>query len=368
MRGLIPRGLLSLAWGAAALAVVWGTFSPALGQVPAEATPAPPPQAEATLEPGGGAAAEAAEAVEEAGGGAAPEDLLPGIGTPATGWVIDGAGLLPGEVVDRLNVQLADHEARTGNQVVVETVASLGELPVEDVSLDHARRMGIGQKGKDNGVLFLVAPNDRAARIEVGYGLEGVLPDVRASRILRREVVPRFREEDYPGGIEAGVAAILSTLDGSSPPTLLDRLGWLDAVLAWRDSWPRIPIRDQVFLGLFLFLFGPIVSMIAFAWLPWKRVGLALAGLLFLALVVFFVGRYPWMPGGIGLLGLFYLFARNERRIGRFVGAGRGGGGRGGSRSSSGSSGSYSSSSSSSSRSFSGGGGSFGGGGASSRW
>src|SRR5690606_16530356 len=106
----------------------WGTFSPALGQVPAEATPAPPPVAEATLEPGGGAGAEAteaAEAVEEAGDGGAPEDLLPGIGTPATGWVIDGAGLLPGEVVDRLNVQLADHEARTGNQVVVETVASL---------------------------------------------------------------------------------------------------------------------------------------------------------------------------------------------------------------------------------------------------
>jgi len=366
MRGLIPRGFLSLVRGAVALAAVWGTVSPALGQVPAEATPAPPPGAEATLEPGGGAAAGADEVAGGGVRGAAPEDLLPGIGTAATGWVIDGAGVLPGEVVERLNVLLADHETRTSNQVVVETVAGLGGLPVEDVALDHARRMGIGQKGKDNGVLFLIAPDDRQARIEVGYGLEGALPDVRAARILRREVVPRFREEDYPGGIEAGVAAILATLDGSSPPSVLDRLGWLETVLAWRASWPRIPVWDQIFLGLFLFLFGPIVSMIAFAWLPWKKVGLVLAGLLFLALVVFFVGRYPWMPGGIGLLGLVYLLARNEGRLARFGGGGRGGGGRRGSGSSSGSSGS--SYSSSSSRSFSGGGGSFGGGGASARW
>lgn len=365
----MTQKLLSLVRFAVALAAVQGTLSPALAQVPAEATPAPAPLAEATFEPGGGAAADNVEG--EAGDAAAPEDLLPGIGTPATGWVIDGAGVLPGEVVDRLNVRLADHEARTSNQVVVETVAGLGDLPVEEVALEHARRMGIGQKGKDNGVLFLIAPNDRQARIEVGYGLEGVLPDVRAARILRREAVPRFREDDYPGGIEAGVAAILATLDGSSPPSVLDRLGWLETLLAWRASWPRIPVQDQIFLGLFLFLFGPIVSMILFAWLPWKKVGLTLAALLFLALVVFFVGRYPWMPGGIGLFGVFLLLARLDRLRGRKAGGG-GGGRRGasgtrGSRSSSSSSSSYSSSSSSS-RSFSGGGGSFGGGGASSRW
>ena len=247
---------------------------------------------------------------------------------------------------------LADHEARTSNQVVVETVPSLGDLPVEDVAIEHARQMGIGQKGRDNGVLFLIAPNDRKARIEVGYGLEGVLPDVRASRILRREVVPRFREDDYPGGIEAGVAAILATLDGSAPPSVLDRLGWLETLLAWRASWPRIAVEEQIFLGLFLFLFGPILSLLAFAWLPWKKLGLALAGLLFLALVVFFVGRYPWMPGGIGLFGVFLLLARLDRVFGRRTGSG--GGGRPGASRSGGSRSSSSSSSSGSSRSFSG--------------
>ena len=366
---MIPGLLCRLARGAALVAslLLAGALAPRplAGQLPAEAPPAPAapaekaPDGEVPLE----ADAEAAGEVTEPGvAGAAA--AVPGIGTAATGWVIDGAGLLPGDVVERLNVALADHQARTSNQVVVETVASLDGLPVEDVSLAEARRLKIGQKGKDNGVLFLIAPNDRKARIEVGYGLEGVLPDLRASRILRREVVPRFREDDYPGGIEAGVAAILATLDGSSPPVLLDRLPWLERLLAWRDSWPRLPIQEQIFLGMFLFLFGPLLSLLAFAWLPWKKVGAALSGLLFLALALFFVSRYPWMPGGIGLFGVFILLSKLDRFSSR--GTGGGGSGRRGGSSSRASGSSYSSSSSS--RSFSGGGGSFGGGGASSSW
>jgi uncharacterized protein len=341
--------LLALGW------LAFAALSPrsAWGEEPADTLPAEAPLAQP-----------AGVAVEPELAG----EVAPGLGTAATGWVIDGAGILPVEVVARLDLLLADHEAKTTNQVVVLTVAALDGLPVEDFAFAEARRRAIGQKGRDNGVLFLVAPAERAARIEVGYGLEGVLPDARASRILRRDVVPRFRDEDYPGGIEAGVAAILATLDGSAPRALADRLPWLERVLDWRASWGPLSIWDQVFLGMFLFLFGPILGLLAFAWLPWKRVGAGIGLGLFLLVAALFVSRYPWMPGGIGLFGLFLLLARlgpSRPSSSSSPGGGRGGRGSGSYRSGSSSS---SSGSSSSSRSFSGGGGSFGGGGASARW
>ncbi len=88
-------------------------------------------------------------------------------------------------------------------------VPTLGDEPIEEVSYDIAKKNGIGQKGKDNGVLVLIAKDDRQMRIEVGYGLEGVLPDILAGQIIRKEMIPHFKEGDYAGGIQAGVDAII---------------------------------------------------------------------------------------------------------------------------------------------------------------
>lgn len=286
---------------------------------------------------------------------------ISGLGTPASGWVVDEAGLLAAELVRALDVRLADHEAATSNQVVVLTVPTLGGLEIEEFANGEANRRRIGQKGKDNGVLFVVAPNERAARIEVGYGLEAVLTDARAGRILRVDAVPRFREGDYAGGIEAGLSAILATLDGSYTPTLADRFPF-QGLLAWFDRRPDLPVFEQVFLGMFFFLFGPILAILPLGWLRWKGLGAWIGLAAFACLAALVVRRYPWMPAGILLFGAFLALGwLNKKSGGRLSGAGRGGGSRsGGGRS-------YSSSSSSS-RSFSGGGGSFGGGGASSRW
>jgi len=292
----------------------------------------------------------------------APAEAIPGLGTPAEGWVVDDAGLLPGHIREELNVLLADHEAATSNQVVVLTVPSLGGLEIEEFANGEANRRRIGQKGRDNGVLFVIAPNERKARIEVGYGLEATLPDARAGRILRVDVVPRFRAGDYPAGIEAGVRAILATLDGSYTPTVADRLPF-QGVLAWFDRRPDLPISEQIFLGMFFFIFGPILSLLPFAWIRWKGLGAWIGLACFAVLTVLVVRRYPWFPAGILLFGAFIALGWLDKKSGgRILGRGSGGGSGG---SSSGGGRSYSSSSS---RSFSGGGGSFGGGGASSSW
>lgn len=292
---------------------------------------------------------------------------IPGLGTPASGWVVDEAGLLSAEVVRALDVRLADHEAATSNQVVVLTVPSLGGLEIEEFANGEANRRGIGQKGRDNGVLFVVAPNERAARIEVGYGLEAVLTDARAGRILRVDVVPRFREGDYAGGIDAGLTAILATLDGSYTPTLADRFPF-QGLLAWFDRRPDLTLFEQVFLGMFFFLFGPILAILPLGWLRWKGLGAWIGLALFAFLAALVVRRYPWMPAGILLFGAFLALGWLDKKSGgRLLGGGRGGGSAGG-RDGGSRSGGGRSFSSSSSRSFSGGGGSFGGGGASSRW
>jgi len=124
---------------------------------------------------------------------------------PLTGRVVDEAGLLSQPAKDRITGWLAQFEQATKRQVVVVTVKSLEGDTIEDYGYRLGRAWGIGQKGRDNGVLVIVAPNEHRARIEVGYGLEGALPDVIADEILRNRMLPRFRAGDYPGGIEAGV-------------------------------------------------------------------------------------------------------------------------------------------------------------------
>jgi uncharacterized protein len=137
-----------------------------------------------------------------------------------TGRVNDRAGLLSERDQKELDAALARFEAETKDQIVVVTVQSLQGLPIEDYGYQLGRHWGIGQKGKDNGALLIVAPEEREVRIEVGYGLEGELTDAQSRTIIESRILPRFREGDFPAGIKAGVAAMIDTLGGSYDPAL----------------------------------------------------------------------------------------------------------------------------------------------------
>jgi uncharacterized protein len=139
---------------------------------------------------------------------------------PLTGRVNDRAGLLSERDEGELEAALARFEAETTNQIVVATLESLQGLPIEDYGYQLGRHWGIGQAGKDNGALLIVAPEEREVRIEVGYGLEGDLTDAQSRTIIETSILPRFRQGDFAAGIKAGVAAMVETLGGSYDPAL----------------------------------------------------------------------------------------------------------------------------------------------------
>ena len=134
---------------------------------------------------------------------------------PLSGRIMDQAHALPLAVAERLSADLAAHEAKTSNQVAVLIIPSLEGEPLFDFSHRVATTWKLGRKGTDNGVLLLIAIKDRKIRLEVGYGLEGVLTDARSAQIIRNEIVPRFRAGDVPAGVTAGVQAILRTIEGT---------------------------------------------------------------------------------------------------------------------------------------------------------
>ncbi len=129
-------------------------------------------------------------------------------------YVTDNTGTLsPGEST-LLDSRLRAFEDSTSNQIVVLVIPTLGDAPIEEFTLKVAEENHIGQHGKSNGVLLFVAKDDRRIRIEVGYGLEGALPDALSGQIIRREIGPKFREGDFYGGISAGVDAIMLATKG----------------------------------------------------------------------------------------------------------------------------------------------------------
>lgn len=131
-----------------------------------------------------------------------------------TGRVVDQAGILSPAVKEELESALADHENNTTNQVVVVTIKNLGGVNISEYSLKLGRYWGIGQKDKNNGVLLVVAPNDRRVRIEVGYGLEGTITDAFCEVIIDNYIVPEFKKDDMEGGIKIGAQKILALLEG----------------------------------------------------------------------------------------------------------------------------------------------------------
>ena len=134
---------------------------------------------------------------------------------PLTGRIVDLAHVLPAHDSDQLTAQLKAHEDKTSNQVAVLIIPSLEGESVEEYSHRVATTWKLGQKGTDNGVLLLIALKERKLRIEVGYGLEGTLTDLRSAHIIRDEIVPQFRSGDIPGGVRAGTQAILQTIEGT---------------------------------------------------------------------------------------------------------------------------------------------------------
>jgi len=128
---------------------------------------------------------------------------------PATAYVMDHAGVIERATRQKLTLILNELEQKTGVQMLILTVPSTSGIPIEEYAIARAQAWGLGQKGKDNGLLMVVAVNDRRYRIEVGYGLEDTIPDSLAGSIGRQYLVPKFRKGDYSGGIyDAGIVLI----------------------------------------------------------------------------------------------------------------------------------------------------------------
>lgn len=131
-----------------------------------------------------------------------------------TGRVVDQAGILTSAQKDQLSAILQQHEQKTSNQVVVAIIRSLEGHDIAEYAVGLFRYWQLGQKNKNNGILLLVAINDREIDIEVGYGLEGTLTDAISHNIIQEKITPFFKKGDYAVGIRAGVDSILLALDG----------------------------------------------------------------------------------------------------------------------------------------------------------
>lgn len=279
-----------------------------------------------------------------------------------SGRVVDEAGLLPGDSAARIEAQLAELEAKTGSQVAVLTIDTLGDEPLEDYSHKVASAWKLGRGKFDDGALFLVVRDDRKMRIEVGYGLEGTLPDALASRILTQLVRPRFKAGDFAGGIEAGVQQIVGTLEGTLPP-LEDKP---EPAVGGGGGWTGGVVLAFLFLatvGVFsftaLFTKGPMAWVIYLFLTPfWAIFPMAAFGA---SLGV--AAGVGWLVGFPILRALFFHSRWGERMVKQMNSGGGSSWGSGGGWSSGG--GSWSGGGGGG---FSGGGGSFGGGGASSSW
>jgi uncharacterized protein len=263
--------------------------------------------------------------------------------------VTDLTKTLSASEAQALEQKLAAFETRKGSQIAVLLVPTTAPETIEQYSIRVADSWKLGRADSDDGVLLLVAKNDRTVRIEVGYGLEGAVPDVLANRIVNQVVVPRFRAGDFAGGIEAAVDRLIALIDGEPLPEPPRRA--TDPNSTFGAAMPLLlmvifVVGTVLRRALGKFIGAAVTGGIAggLAWLVTAVLGIALSA----AVIAFFLtllggtrgwssGGGPGRPrGGWGHSGGF----------GGMGGFGRGGGGGG----------------------FRGGGGGFGGGGASGRW
>ncbi len=251
----------------------------------------------------------------------------------STNYVVDTTATLSSSELDRLNAQLKAFDEETGSQIFVLMVPTVQPETIETYAVRVFEAWKVGRKGIDDGVLFVIAKNDRRHRLEVGYGLEGAIPDVLASRILNENVNPYFRQGDFAGGIASAVARMMGLIKNEGLPS----------------KGSTAAIEEEDWIGILI----PIVVVFIFAILGHPAIGAMVAGsvtfgivgsLLFavvaavtvfiMATIIRFVFREPisaiqrqnasrinsrrrggWGPGGFG---------------GGFGGGGFGGGGFGG--------------------------------------
>ncbi len=135
-----------------------------------------------------------------------------------TGRVVDEANILSDATKISLDSMLSTLEANSSNQLVIVTLKSLQGYDIADFGYRLGRAWGIGQKKKDNGVLLIIAPNERKVRIEVGYGLEGVLTDAISSIIIQDRIIPYFKKGNFDKGVLEGTKAIIGTIEGTYKP------------------------------------------------------------------------------------------------------------------------------------------------------
>jgi len=173
--------------------------------------------------------------------------------------VVDQADIIPAGEEAALNTQLLELEKKTGHQLVVATVSDLEGRDVADYGYRLGREWQIGDAEKDDGVVFLIAPNERRMHIAVGLGLEPVLTDAMSGRIIRDTVTPRFKANDYPGGIQAGVNAIAEQIQ-LSPEEAAARAQ--AAAAQERDRADDGNFGGLFFVGFIIFIFF-ILPMLA---------------------------------------------------------------------------------------------------------
>ncbi len=259
-----------------------------------------------------------------------------------TSRVVDEASLFSATQKAELESILENHENNTSNQVVVVTLKSLDGYDIRDYGLELGRAWGIGQKDKNNGVLLIIAPNERKVSIEVGYGLEGALPDATAKSIIDQRILPYFKEGDYFGGAKFGVDAIISAIKGEYVSYEVE-----SSSKSFKFSDLIVPL-----IFLFVFIAGPVFG---------KKNKFDANNIIPALIFSGFVGIFTWVMFSILLLSITLsiivfismLFADPtvyENSSGGSYSGYSGGGGF------------------SSGGGFSGGGGSFGGGGASGSW
>ncbi|RVQ67191.1 TPM domain-containing protein [Croceicoccus ponticola] len=132
---------------------------------------------------------------------------------PPEGPILDAAGIIPDADEAAMDARLREYNERTGRAVVVATVNGLDGETIEMYAANMFEEWGIGGAKSDQGLLLLVAPNERKVRIEVGYGLTPIFPDVLAGRVVRNQILPAFKAGDYAGGINAGLDEVIAQLD-----------------------------------------------------------------------------------------------------------------------------------------------------------
>jgi uncharacterized protein len=195
--------------------------------------------------------------------------LSPAFLTPAwadafptlTGRVVDDARLLQPAQIAALDAKLAALEAQSQRQVVVVTVPSLGGDDIDDYGYKLGRAWGIGDKQRNDGLLLIVAPNEHKVRIEVGYGLEGIVTDAISFMIIRHDLTPRFKAGDYAGGINAAVDALITQL--RLPDDQAKAVAAKAKVQMAHEREPHFDAGTVVFLVIFVLFFAlPAMRML----------------------------------------------------------------------------------------------------------